>query len=124
MICLREAIEASWDASTAYQALVQPGNPAYAQCYPTSRVVQHFFPEMELVEGTVWTGNSEEHHYWNVVRIGDNWHHIDLTWRQFPVGSVVREFTVLDRRKEGPSKRTAILLRRVEERMAETIRDQ
>ncbi|MBC7546228.1 hypothetical protein H7171_00605 [Candidatus Saccharibacteria bacterium] len=42
MLKIREALEASWDEKTSYLAVKQEGNPALGQCYPTSRVVQHF----------------------------------------------------------------------------------
>ena len=53
---LRAALEASWNARTAYQGAVRPGNPAFGQCYPTARVVQHFFPAFEIACGDVDTG--------------------------------------------------------------------
>jgi hypothetical protein len=65
---IREAIEASWDSATSYGGVVRPDNPAYGQCYPTARVVQHFFPETEIAEGEVWAGREAEKHSWNVVR--------------------------------------------------------
>ncbi|HTP91017.1 MAG TPA: hypothetical protein VMJ52_04740 [Xanthobacteraceae bacterium] len=119
MLRLREALEASWDGQTAYGALEQAGNPALGQCYPTCRVVQHYFPATEIIKGKVWTGESEEIHFWNGLRVGDEWYHIDLSWRQFPVGSVVREFVALDRHDLGDSEATiqrcALLLKRVED---------
>jgi len=119
MLRLREALEASWDGQTAYGALEQAGNPALGQCYPTCRVVQHYYPATEIIKGKVWTGESEEIHFWNGLRAGDEWYHIDMSWRQFPVGSVVREFFVLDRHDLGDSEATiqrcALLLKRVED---------
>jgi hypothetical protein len=56
MLRLREALEASWDKQTAYQNVEQAGNRAYGQCYPTSRVMQHFYPAAEIIKGKVWTG--------------------------------------------------------------------
>ena len=118
MLRLREALEASWDKQTAYQALEHAGNPAHAQCYPTSRVVQHFYPDAEIITGTVWTGQREETHFWNALRVADIWIHIDLSWQQFPPGSVVRAFTVLDRHalndSDATRQRCALLLQRVE----------
>jgi hypothetical protein len=118
MLRLREALEASWDKHTAYGAIEQAGNPALGQCYPTSRVVQHYYPATEIIKGKVWTGNSEEIHFWNGLLVGDMWYHIDLSWQQFPAGSVVREFVVLDRQDLGDSeatlRRCALLLKRVE----------
>ena len=118
MLRLRAALEASWDRLTAYQAVEKAGNPAYGQCYPTTWVVQQYYPATEILKGKVWTGESEEIHFWNGLLVGDTWYHIDLSWGQFPPGSVVREFVVLDRNDLGDSaatvERCALLLRRVE----------
>jgi hypothetical protein len=118
MLRLREALEASWDGQTAYRAIEKAGNPALGQCYPTAWVIQHYYPATEIIKGKVWTGESEEIHFWNGLSVGDHWYHIDLSWQQFPAGSVVREFAVLDRQKLGDSEATiqrcARLLRRVE----------
>jgi len=114
---LREALEASWDSSTSYLGASEAGNPALGQCYPTSRVVQHFFPAAEIAEGEVWTGKAIEKHFWNVLRSGGDDYHIDLTWQQFPPGSSVRSFKIRDRKTlgDGPAtvKRCALLLDRV-----------
>jgi hypothetical protein len=118
MLRLREALEASWDRQTAYGAVEQAGNPALGQCYPTSRVVQHYYPETKIIKGKVWTGESVEIHFWNGLPVGDEWYHIDLSWQQFPAGSVVQEFVVLDRQalsdSEATMQRCALLLKRVE----------
>ena len=121
MLRLREALEASWDTQTAYLAAEKTGNPALGQCYPTSRVVQHYYPATEILKGKVWTGESEEIHFWNALPLGDQWYHIDLSWQQFPAGSVVREFVVLDRQNLGDTEptiqRCALLLKRVEDHL-------
>jgi hypothetical protein len=118
MLRLREALEASWDSRTSYRAVEQAGNPALGQCYPTCRVVQQFYPASEIIKGAVWTGECEESHFWNALPIGDDWHHIDFTWQQFPAASTVREFGVLDRDALGDTEptiqRCALLLERVE----------
>jgi hypothetical protein len=118
MLRLCEALVASWDRQTAYRAVKRAGSPAFGQCYPTSRVVQHYYPATEIIKGKVWTGESEEIHFWNGLPVGDDWYHIDLSWQQFPTGSVVRELIVLDRQDLGDSEATiqrcALLLRRVE----------
>jgi hypothetical protein len=103
MLELREALEASWDAATAYGGVSEAGNPALGQCYPTSRVVQHFYPNVEIVEGEVWTGKSVEKHFWNVLIAEGNEYHIDLTWRQFSPGSAVCTFRIRDRETLGDS---------------------
>ena len=114
---VREALEASWDEHTSYLAVSDPTNPALGQCYPTSRVMQHFFPEMDIVRGVVWTGYREETHFWNILVGEDATYHIDLSWQQFPKGSVVRSYEVLDRHDLGDGeemrRRCDLLLRRV-----------
>jgi hypothetical protein len=108
---LREALEASWSAETSYRGVVQPGNPAYGQCYPTARVVQHFFPDAEVVEGEVWTGDDVDAHFWNVVVRDGALVHVDLSWSQFPAGSSVRAHAIRDRSTYGDGPET---VRRVE----------
>jgi hypothetical protein len=117
MVRLREALAASWDARTSYEGLVEEGNPAYAQCYATSRVVQRYFPAAEIAEGNVWTGNSVERHFWNVLVIDGVEYHIDLTWQQFPHGSVVQSYWVWPREeltdRPGTVERCNLLHKRV-----------
>lgn len=118
MLRLREALEASWDMLTAYGAVAKVDNPAFGQCYPTARVVQHYYPATEIIRGKVWTGKKEEIHFWNGLPAGDKWYHIDFSWDQFPARSVIREFVVLNRHDLGDSEATlercALLLNRVE----------
>ncbi len=119
MLRLREALEASWDRDTSYFAAEQAGNPALGQCYPTCRVVQHYFPETEIIKGKVDTNSSREDiHFWNALHHRNDWYHIELSWQQFPPGSRVIEFIALDRNNLGDSpatiKRCELLLSRVE----------
>jgi hypothetical protein len=106
MAQLREALEASWDSKTSYQSVLEKGNPALGQCYPTSRVVQHFFSDTEIVEGQVWTGRSTEKHFWNLLEVNGVMYHIDLTWQQFPHGSKVLNYKIRDRNGLGDSQKT------------------
>lgn len=119
MLLLREALAASWDKRTAYLEAEQTGNPALGQCYPTARVVQHYFPQTEIIKGTVWTGKAMDVHFWNGLRIGEDWYHIDLSWQQFPVGSIVQSFAMVDRHElndtEATVQRCALLLKRVDD---------
>ena len=119
MLCLREALTASWDKRTAYLEVEQTGNPALGQCYPTSRVVQHYYPETEIMKGTVWTGETAEVHFWNGLRVGNDLYHIDLTWQQFPAGSIIQGFVIVERQElndsEATMQRCALLLNRVAE---------
>ena len=65
----------------------------------------------------MWNGKEIETHFWNVLKVKDDLYHIDLTWQQFPQGSKVREYTILDRNQLGDSeptvKRCELLLERV-----------
>lgn len=119
---LARALAASWDERTAYQGITRVGNPAFGQCYPTARVVQWFYPDYEIARGEVWTGSGIEHHFWNVRGSGDDAAWLDLSWQQFPPGSVVRSFVLLDRHTLGDSagtvERCALLLHRVRSHLA------
>lgn len=106
LLQIREALEASWDKQTSYQSVAEPGNPALGQCYPTSRVVQFFFPETEIVKGRVRNGDREDIHFWNTLRVGDQIYHVDLSWQQFPTGSSVIDFVFLDRNNLGDGQDT------------------
>ena len=114
---IREALEASWDEKTSYQMALREGNPAFGQCYPTSRVIQFFFPEVEIVEGEIWTGKRTEKHFWNLLLTDGVERHIDLTWQQFPDGTEVKNWKVRERESLGDSQETvdrvALLFERV-----------
>lgn len=123
MTKLREALEASWRPDTAYHYVEEAGNPALGQCYPTSRVVQFYFPETEIVEGEVLTPKGAEKHFWNLLISNGAEYHIDFSWRQFPEGSSVKGYKVRDRESLGDSPETIarvnLLMERVKERLAE-----
>ncbi|VWX53518.1 hypothetical protein [Novosphingobium sp. 9U] len=114
---LARAMEASWDRLTAYRGIFDPNNPAGGQCYPTSRVVQWFYPGYEVASGEVWTGSSLERHFWNVRDGSDGVDRIDLSWQQFPARSVIRNFDILRLGPADDGQRTrdrcALLLERV-----------
>ncbi|HEX8535308.1 MAG TPA: hypothetical protein VF662_14175 [Allosphingosinicella sp.] len=114
---LRAALEASWDSRTAYLGASEAGNPALGQCYPTSRVVQWFFPRFEIASGEVDTGRGVEWHFWNVDPSAEPPVHVDLTWQQFGAGAKVTQFKLLDRLQLGDSpptvERCRLLLERV-----------
>ena len=119
MLRLREALAASWDKRTAYLEVEQTGNPALGQCYPTCRAVQHYYPETEIIKGKVWTGKAVDVHFWNGLRVGNDWYHIDLSWQQFPAGSTIEGFVIIGRRElndsEATTQRCALLLKRVDD---------
>jgi hypothetical protein len=103
---LREALEASWRPDTAHLEADRPGNPAYGQCYPTARVVQMFFPKIEIVQGEVWDGETTHKHFWNALIADGQEYQVDLTWQQFPHGSTVRNYLFRDRETLGDGERT------------------
>ena len=117
LLSLRTAIEKSWKPDTANLGVEAKDNPALGQCYPTSRVIQYFFPESEIVEGDVITPTSIEKHFWNVFLVRGGQVHLDLTWQQFPSVSSVKTWKILDRNNLGDSestmKRVELLLERV-----------
>jgi hypothetical protein len=79
--------------------------------------VQHYYPETEIIKGKVWTGKTLDVHFWNGLRIGDDWYHIDLSWQQFPAGSIIQEFVIVERQglndSDATMQRCALLLKRV-----------
>lgn len=115
LLALRAALEASWDAGTSYLGASSAQYPALGQCYPTSWVVQYYFPQSEIVEGLVVSAAGEDAHFWNVFP-GDV--HVDFTWQQFPPGAVVRRWWVREREElgDGPEtvQRCQLLLSRVQ----------
>lgn len=114
---LREALERSWDSRTSYLAVSEEGNPALGQCYATSRVIQFFFPETEIVEGEVWAGKGLEKHFWNLLEVDAKQYHIDFTWQQFPHGSVIKNWKVRDRKTLGDSQKTIALVELLRKRV-------
>ncbi len=118
---LQSALEASWDCRTAYRGAFQRGNPALGQCYPTSRVVQWFFPDLDIVAGEVDTGSSIEAHFWNIDGTTRPARHVDLTMQQFPQTSRVIGFRVLDRHALGDSPATVLRCRLLLQRVLLTL---
>lgn len=122
LIALREALEASWSPETSYGGVWVKGTPALGQCYPTARVVQRFFPASEIVKGTVRTEARREIHFWSELSVDGAVLAVDLTWQQFPPGSVVISRHVLDRDQLDDSPptiaRCTLLLDRVLERLS------
>ncbi len=122
MLQLRHALEASWSAGTAYLGVSEKSNPALGNCYPTSRVVQHYFPNTEIVEGEVATPTGTEKHFWNLLTVDGAEYHIDLTWQQFPVGSYVGSYKIRNRNElndgEDATRRVDLLLGRVKKFLA------
>lgn len=88
---------ASWSPDTAYLGVCEPGNPALGQCYPTARVVQWFFPNLEIARGTVNTGLSLEAHFWNIDPTLKPAACVDLSWQQFPATATVERYEILQR---------------------------
>jgi len=114
---LASALRASWDAQTAYQGRFNPENPAAGQCYPTARVVQWFYPDLEVVHGEVRTGTALERHFWNAPMGSGGAERVDLSWEQFPPGATIARFDFLrtgaSADSQGTHARCLLLLRRV-----------
>lgn len=119
MLRLRQALEASWQSDTAYLGAEEAGNPSLGQCYPTARVVQHFFIESEIAEGEILTNKELEKHFWSVFNTQSHPLHVDFTWQQFPPGAEVKSWKIRDRSTLNDSVytlgRVKLLLDRVEQ---------
>ena len=92
MLLLRHALEVSWSKETSYLGGFDPANSALGQCYVTARVVEHFFPETQVVKGDVWSATTIDTHFWNVLPVGKEMIPIDFTWQQFSPGSYIRSY--------------------------------
>ena len=92
---LASSLRGSWDALTAYAGNFDRANPAAGQCYPTSRVVEWFYPDYPVVRGEVITQLGIEHHFWNVRGGSQGTDTIDLSWEQFPPASTISWFDYL-----------------------------
>jgi hypothetical protein len=121
---LARALEVSWDAETAYRRVVQAGNRAYGQCYPTSRVVQWLYPEYEIARGEVLTPSGIETHFWNIHGADANADWIDFSWSQFPPGSQVGRFEVLDRHSLADSPATQARCELLRRRVTDVLKGQ
>lgn len=93
LIELRELVERSWSIDTTYCVETYAGaDPAHGQCAVTS-VLLHAVFGGDLVRGRAVGDGFDVWHYWNRVGGLD----IDLTWRQFAVGTVLRDVEVTTR---------------------------
>ena len=85
-------------------------------------MVQWYYPDAEIVSGKIWTGLRLEQHFWNEFRSEGRTEWVDLSWKQFPSGSLVKDYKVLDRETLGDSQgtldRCSLLLRRVQDRLS------
>lgn len=118
---LRQALELSWQPDTAYRFVEESGNPARGQCYVTARVLQHYFPELEIIEGEVVTPNGSEKHFWNLLGSDGQEFHIDFTWQQFPHGSSVNSWQVCDRDTLNDSEQTVERFEKLLGRVAQSL---
>lgn len=121
MLRLRSAIEAAWQPDSAYHYVEEKGNPALGQCYVTSRVVQFYFPEAEIVEGEVQTDGGVEKHFWNLFELNEKELHVDLTWQQFPPGSTIKSWKLLSRESLNDSQETADRVNRLLGRVKQSL---
>ncbi len=122
IVRLREALSCSWSKDTAYLGVSEENNPSLGNCYPTSRVVQFYFPNTEIVEGRVLTPAGEEKHFWNMIVVDGVEYHVDLTWQQFPPNSRVISYKIRDRNffndGEDATRRVELLKERVHDFLA------
>lgn len=81
----RERVETAWSIDTTYCVETYAGSdPAHGQCAVTSVLLQDVFGG-ELMRGRAVGPGFDVWHYWNRLQGLD----IDLTWRQFAVGTVI-----------------------------------
>ena len=80
-----------------------------------------YYPATEIVKGIVGARGSDEVHFWNGLLVGDDWYHLDLSWQQFPAGSVITEFrswtAIIWGQRRYRSTMRSLLLRRVQEHL-------
>jgi|tagenome__1003787_1003787.scaffolds.fasta_scaffold19323099_2 hypothetical protein len=88
LLTLRTALERAWTATTTYcPEDWDEHDPAWGQCAVTSVLLAEAFGG-ELLQGTADLPSGQRTaHYWN--RIDSI--HVDLTWRQFPVGTTLTD---------------------------------
>lgn len=80
----RSRVERSWSPESAHPDS-HFDDPANGQCAVTALLFYNHFGAL-ILKSTVCTPDGGRHrHYWNVHEGMD----IDLTWRQFPLGSTV-----------------------------------
>jgi hypothetical protein len=89
----RESVESAWSPETAYKP--DPDmDPAWGQCAVTALLFHEHFGGQ--IQRAVVVGPEAQafrvRHYWNVF-LGQP---IDLTWRQFPVGSSLNTSRIED----------------------------
>lgn len=97
MIDFRERVEAAWSQESSYcPEDWGKTDPAWGQCAVTAVLLQDVWGG-ELVRG--WAVNKRElihtRHYWNHINGMD----VDLTWRQFPVGTKIIEREITTRKQ-------------------------
>ncbi len=92
---VRTAIERSWSATTTFcPDGWEERDPAWGQCGVTAVLLVDCYGG-DLRRGTaVQPDGWSTTHYWAVVDGVE----VDLTWRQFPVGTAVHEPVAIERR--------------------------
>lgn len=96
LLNFRTKVEKAWSSETAYNGGTSDSgaDPAFGQCAVTALLFQDVFGGA-IVKATV-NGPPDSpfrtRHYWNIYEGVD----VDLTWRQFPVGSEIDISTIED----------------------------
>lgn len=88
LLKIREALEKAWCKETSCSPEEwSEQNPAWGQCAVSALVVRDF-EGGSIRRGIVTLPNGTEmSHYWNNMMGVD----VDLTWRQFPIGTTLGE---------------------------------
>ncbi|MFB9330391.1 transglutaminase domain-containing protein [Paenibacillus aurantiacus] len=75
-IVLRLAYDESLARYTAYEALTERKAVCQGYALLNQRMLTAAGIESRIIEGQVDSGS----HVWNLVKLGDSWHHVDATW--------------------------------------------
>ncbi len=77
------AYDTSYQEYSAYAALANGKAVCQGYALLTYKMLNNAGVESRIISGTAWG----ENHAWNLVRVGENWYHLDTTWNS-PVPNV------------------------------------
>lgn len=89
-------IRRAWSKETSYTPeKYSEDNPSEGQCAVTTLVVNDFFGGSFMRAEVRLPGGVTTSHYWNLLSFGQ----LDLTWTQFPKGTIILEAQEVDRER-------------------------
>lgn len=74
--CSYDHKDSNWRSHSVYGALVKN----LAVCEGYSKAMQYLLSMVGIASSTVSGMGNSEQHQWNVVKINDQWYHLDVTW--------------------------------------------